>query len=694
MTDLLNSLWQGTTITALIWLMLKALPRLSSATRYGIWWITLLAVALLSLRTLLPAGTSQAAPRDPITTKSDGQITLIPAAPHARDSSILILRSSPPPHAPLTTEYSTSSRLQPLHLPAHLITRLIVAAWLILSVTLLTRLAYSYHALRRLKRTAVEPSESLRSRFTHIAGSARIHRSTQLLISPEIPSPLALGFLSPVILIPTSMADEFSTQEFNHVVLHELAHLSRYDDWTNLFQQILVALLPIQPALFWIARHLNLEREAACDDRVVAVTAAPKPYAASLTRIAELALWARHGSLACPALATGVARSRSHLFRRINRLLDRRSNKSPRIATVPFLMGVIVVAVLLSLSFSAPQLIALTDNSAGPQAPSSNTIPIIPIAKVPDMPTTILPSIPGSQIQSIPALPGEKLSADLDLGNVHINTWDKNQVQIKVTQTGPDIEKFLRHHQISIGRQDHQVSLTSSGDPGTNGLKIDIEYEITIPAKFDVQLKNHAGNASLAGLNGTLSAEIEAGNIDANSCAGSLNASAQSGNIALHAITAVTHAVTTNGNIDAADCQGPLTLSAINGNINLARNTADVNASAINGNFDSAVASGSIRAATRAGNIDIRKFTGPALSAHANMGNVSADIETTPKSDSSLTADMGNVNLDLLSSAAVHLKFATSMGDVHSQFPPGSVNGGGPELDLSSHMGNITVRKK
>lgn len=694
MTDLLNSLWQGAAITALIWLMLKVLPRPSSATRYGIWWIALLAVALLPLRTLLPTGTSHPAPRDTLITKPDSQITLIPTTPHAPDSSILVLRSSAAPHAPLPIAYSASPRLHPLNLPAHLITRLIVAAWLFLSITLLTRLAHSYRALRRLKRTAVQPPEFLRSRFTHIAGSARIRRSAQLLISPDISSPLALGFLNPVILIPTAMADEFSTQEFNHVVLHELAHLSRYDDWTNLFQQILVALLPIQPALFWVAHELNLEREAACDDRVVAVTAAPKPYAASLTRIAELALWARHGSLACPALATGVARSRSHLFRRINRLLDRRSNKSPRISTVPFLIAAIVVTCLLSLSFSAPQLIALTDNSAGPQAPAPNPNPATPIAREPDMPATILPSIAGSQIQSIPALPSEKLSADLDLGNVHISTWDKNEVQIKVTQTGPDIEKFLHHHQISIGRHDHLISLTSTGDPATNGLKIDIEYEIITPAKFDVQLTNHAGNAAFAGLNGALSAEIESGNIDANSCAGSLNASAQSGNIVLHAITAITHAHTTNGNIAAADCQGPLSLSAINGNITLARNTADVNASAVNGNFASAVASGSLSATTRAGNIDIREFTGPALSAHANMGNVSAEIETTPKSDSSLTADMGNVNLDLISSAAVQLKIATGMGHVHSQIPAGSVNGGGPELDVSSHMGNVTVRKK
>ena len=187
MTDLLNSLWQGAAITLLIWLMLKVLPALAQppATASG----------------GSPCSPSRSSPcerffppeflkppRATIITKSDGQITPIPAAPHAPDSSVLIMRSSPAPHAPLAIAHSTSPRLPPVNLPAHLITQLTVGAWLILSITLLTRLAYSYQALRRLKRTAIQPSESLRSRFTHIAGNARIHRPAQLLISPEIDS--------------------------------------------------------------------------------------------------------------------------------------------------------------------------------------------------------------------------------------------------------------------------------------------------------------------------------------------------------------------------------------------------------------------------------------------------------------------------------------------------------------------------
>src|SRR5580658_5231558 len=146
MTDLLNSLWQGAAIAVLIWLMLRFLPYLSSATRFGIWWIALLTVAFLPLRTLLPAGTSQVS-REPFITKSDRQFTLNPAAPYAPDSSVLVLRAPPASHAPLTIAYSPSPWPHPLNLPAHLITRSIVATWLILSVIFLTRLGYSWRAL-------------------------------------------------------------------------------------------------------------------------------------------------------------------------------------------------------------------------------------------------------------------------------------------------------------------------------------------------------------------------------------------------------------------------------------------------------------------------------------------------------------------------------------------------------------------
>lgn len=686
MTNLLNSLWQGAALTVLIWLLLNLVPRLSPATRYGVWWVTMLAVALLPLRQFLPHQSSDA-PRPLVASNPDMPMILILSTSDPSKPRKIISHAMPAPTT-LSVEHSPTSPLVPLELPSRPVTRATTVVWLGFSLTLLIRLTFSYRALHRLKRTASPPSETLRARLNRIAANANINRSAKLLVSQEITAPLALGFFRPAILIPPSIADESSLGEFDHMALHELAHLARLDDWANLLQQILLALLPIQPALFWIASHLNLEREAACDDRVIAITGTPKTYAASLTRIAELALWSHGG-----ALASGVASNRSQLYRRIHRLLDRRSGKTTSASTLPLLAAVVLVVVFFSLTFTAPRLIALTDASPANNEPA-NTQPSNSQPRIPNLTPAILPPIPGTQIQTIPAQPGEKLSIDLDLGNVQITSWNQNQVQFKITQNGPDIQRFLQHHQIAIGRQDHEVSLNATGDDSTSNAAADIQYEITVPAKFDLRLKNQAGNAVLSALNGAISADIRAGNLDVAACAGTVDASAQAGNITLHGITAITNARASDGNIEAADCQSPLTLTTHNGNIDLARIAADVKAQTKNGNIVTTTISGAIDAATQMGNVEIRRLTGASVQASTAMGNIAAEIDATPKSDCSLATHMGNVELNLTRTAAVNLAFAAAMGNIDSDTPEGPVNGGGPEVRVSAQMGNVAVHRK
>ena len=92
----------------------------------------------------------------------------------------------------------------------------------------------------------------------------------------------------------TKNVKELSTAELNSILIHELAHLRRWDDWTNLGQQILKALLFFHPAVWWIESKLALEREMACDDAVLAKTANPRGYAQCLISVAEKS-FARRG---------------------------------------------------------------------------------------------------------------------------------------------------------------------------------------------------------------------------------------------------------------------------------------------------------------------------------------------------------------------------------------------------------------
>ena len=114
--------------------------------------------------------------------------------------------------------------------------------------------------------------------------------------------------MKPLVVIPSWATRELSPAEFNTVLLHELAHLGRWDDWTNLAQKVLGALLFFHPAIWWIEKKLALEREMACDDLVLAKTASPRAYAECLVSLAEKNLLQRGIALAQAAVGLSLRR--------------------------------------------------------------------------------------------------------------------------------------------------------------------------------------------------------------------------------------------------------------------------------------------------------------------------------------------------------------------------------------------------
>jgi len=77
--------------------------------------------------------------------------------------------------------------------------------------------------------------------------------------------PTAIGFFQPAVIVPAWTLRELSAEELHSVLLHELAHLRRWDDWTNLAQELVGALFFFHPAVWRIGSRLSLEREMACD---------------------------------------------------------------------------------------------------------------------------------------------------------------------------------------------------------------------------------------------------------------------------------------------------------------------------------------------------------------------------------------------------------------------------------------------
>jgi beta-lactamase regulating signal transducer with metallopeptidase domain len=134
-----------------------------------------------------------------------------------------------------------------------------------------------------------------------LAGNAAV-RPAALCTSSLVHVPTVIGLLNPLIVIPGWAMQELSPDELHQILLHELAHLRRWDDWTNLVQKIVKALFFFHPAVWWLEKRASLEREMACDDAVLAETASPRAYAECLAHLAEKTMIQRSVALAQAAL--------------------------------------------------------------------------------------------------------------------------------------------------------------------------------------------------------------------------------------------------------------------------------------------------------------------------------------------------------------------------------------------------------
>ncbi|MGO4883062.1 MAG: M56 family metallopeptidase [Bryobacteraceae bacterium] len=291
----LNSVWLGLLVTALAAGMIRLMPRSNATTRYAIWFIALvLAIAAPGL-------------------------LLIPRPVEAVASSVAVA-----PAAPLAVPAAAQW-------PAFA-----VLAWIAIAAILLARVAWSIVYIHGLK-----------SRSTLLCQRGGI----RVLASAEVRSPMAAGFLRRAIVFPQSLIDELTSEEFEQVLCHEMAHLSRWDDWTQLAHAVAQAVFFFNPAMYWIGRCLKIEREMACDDWVVSATGAARPYAACLTHLHELT---RHA--AAPQLAPGaVARNRWQLSTRVEALLRADRNSTPRFSRSGWMAaGAMACAALLVAARTAP----------------------------------------------------------------------------------------------------------------------------------------------------------------------------------------------------------------------------------------------------------------------------------------------------------------------------------------------------
>jgi uncharacterized protein (TIGR03435 family) len=320
--SVLNTLWQSAIVIGAVWTGLRfSQIRLNAATRYVIWWITLVAVL-----TLPWIHRSSPAPERP-------QRPAAPALQHELPAQVAPPLTRTVPDALVTVTNQRTAKW-PLW---------VFAIWSFVFVWHVFRMTCSYFYLRGVKRRAT----------SHAYPLPPVRRKLRLLVSTEIASPMAAGFLRPAVLIPDHLRGQLTPEEFHCVVLHECAHLARYDDWLNIVGRSAGALAALHPVVGWILRQIEREREVACDDWVVARTGAAHSYAEALTRIAELRINARN-----TVLASRIFSSRSRLRDRVEMLVRHGRVFTPAAARKAISLAVLALASLAAGAALAPHWIA------------------------------------------------------------------------------------------------------------------------------------------------------------------------------------------------------------------------------------------------------------------------------------------------------------------------------------------------
>jgi beta-lactamase regulating signal transducer with metallopeptidase domain len=298
-------LWQGLILISAVAVVLRFLPRVSAAVRFGVWGFA---------------------------------FTLAAAMPLFHPSTVSVLRTGAAPAI--------------VHLGAAW-GFVIAATWAIFMLVRGGQLLMHTIHLRRIWRQARPvPVDDAIHAFLQRSG----RRTVQLCTSADVDSPSVIGFFSPRLLIPEWLFAKLAQSELQQIVLHECEHLRRGDDWINLLQKFALMLFPLNPTLLWLDRRLSFERELACDAGVVSSTAAPFDYAHCLTRLAEHRLHRRRIALTLSAWSR-----QSELTRRVHQLLRPARNMSPLAARLSVALICLGLGIGSAQMMRVPRLFSFTD---------------------------------------------------------------------------------------------------------------------------------------------------------------------------------------------------------------------------------------------------------------------------------------------------------------------------------------------
>jgi len=342
---LAHFLWQGAAIGVAVFLLGFVLRRASSRLRYGVYLAALLAMALCPLVTYSligqgalaspqmdpPPGAREWGAADPFsqpdrTYRTDQTDRTDPSDPSDRAGSFAVADTSTPGEdtaiaaappadlAPGTLEFAAAPSAAT---DWRTYTPYLILAYIAGVILMLGRLALGLAGGGRLRKRAERITDNaILDALQRQAAQLRLRAVPVVAYCQRVAVPTVVGVIRPMILLPASLATGMPPQQVELLLLHELAHIRRYDHLINIAQRLIEAALFFHPALWYVSHRIRVEREHCCDDLVIALGGERRAYAESLVTAAALA----SGASLSPAALAATGKP-SQLRRRIHRML-------------------------------------------------------------------------------------------------------------------------------------------------------------------------------------------------------------------------------------------------------------------------------------------------------------------------------------------------------------------------------------
>ncbi len=126
--------------------------------------------------------------------------------------------------------------------------------------------SYLYYRRRVFREGTVIKDAAILQQLLRCKYELHIKRTILVMEFYEAPSPMLVGFLKPVLILPEVYYDRV---ELSFILRHELVHYRRKDTWCKLLFMLAAAVHWFNPLVWIMQREAAVDMELACDEKVV-----------------------------------------------------------------------------------------------------------------------------------------------------------------------------------------------------------------------------------------------------------------------------------------------------------------------------------------------------------------------------------------------------------------------------------------